>query len=94
MDIKVEVIVAGGVKQAPYGHLQQGELRLVDDKFGRFGIANGWFRHVPAEGEELVPTGELGAADGHNPETWEPGMPRISKTIKPDTGRIAAKSKK
>lgn len=81
--MKIEVIEPGGIKHAPYGHLQLGEIRVVDDQFGKFACANGWAKDVDGQ----VETGERGKLDHHNPEEWTPGAKLGSKKIQPASGK-------
>ena len=72
--MRIEVTESGGIKCEAYGHMQLGEVRVVDEEFGRLAVSNGWAKHLPAEGEELIPCGERGKKDG--------------KLIQPDKGTL------
>lgn len=72
--MRIEVTETGGIKTEAHGHMQLGEVRVVDDDFGKLAVGNGWAKHLPADGEELVPTGERGKKDG--------------KLIQPDKGTL------
>ena len=80
--MRIEVTETGGIKTEAYGHMQLGEIRVVDEAFGKLAVENGWAKHLPADGEQLVPTGERGKKDG--------------KFIQPDNGKLghAAKVRK
>lgn len=89
--MKLEIIEPSGIKHAPYGHLQAGEVRVVSEQDGHFFCANGWAKHLPAEGEQLVPTGKRGSQDYKDPATWQPAdadQPGQGK-IQPVDGKLA-----
>lgn len=79
--MRIEVTDPTGIKSENYGHMQTGEVRIVDDVFGQLAVKNGWARHLPADGEEEVSVGERGSQDGP------------LEVIQPDKGRLRAKSK-
>jgi len=76
------------IKHAPYGSLLKGEVRVVDAQFGRFACANGWAKHLPAEGEQLVPTGKRGSQDYHDPAEWKEGDAAKPPLIQPVDGKL------
>jgi len=71
------------IKQLPYGAMLKGEVRVVDEQFGRFACANGWARHLPADGETLVPTGTRGSQDYHDPVVWKEGDAAQKPLVQP-----------
>lgn len=76
--MKIEITEETGIKDAKYGHMQPGEVRVVDDDFGRFVCANGWARDL----EGLEPTGERGKLDRKDPAEWakeNPPEPRVEE---------------
>lgn len=76
--MRIEIIEPTGIKHAPYGHMLQGEVREVDEQFGRFACANGWAKDVAGQ----VPTGQRGSQDYQDPAKWEPGK-SASKAAEP-----------
>ena len=81
MSDRIHIKPLEDIRQAPYGILYKGEVRSVERPFGLFAIANGWAEHQPAEGEELIPLGERGSCDYHDPDTWTPDAPRKSRGV-------------
>ena len=78
--MKIEIIEPGGIKHAPYGHLQEGEIRVVDDHHGEFFCANGWAKDV----DDNVPTGDRGSLDRTDPEKFRSGDSLPAAEVKPD----------
>lgn len=66
--MKIEILEETGIKHAPYGHMQKGEIRVVDDHDGQFFCGNGWALDV----DENVPTGKRGSLDRKDPAAWGP----------------------
>lgn len=87
LDTKIEVLEPTGIKHAPYGHMLQGEVVIVDRQFAQFACANGWAKHYPKEGEEAIPTAEQrGTMDRHDPSKWKPGDAPRSKAAPLEVG--------
>lgn len=68
MTMRIEITEPTGVRTAEYGHMQQGEIRVVDDHLGQFYCANGWARDVDGH----VETGARGSLDRLVPAEWTP----------------------
>ena len=64
--MKIEILEETGIKTPEYGHMQKGEIRIVDDHLGAYYCSNGWARDC----DEKVPTGERGKLDRLNPAEW------------------------
>lgn len=69
--MKIEITEQTGIKTAEYGHMQHGEIRVVDNHLGQFYCANGWAKDV----DGVVPTGQRGSLDRQVPSEWKPENP-------------------
>jgi hypothetical protein len=73
--MKIEIIEPTGIRHEPFGHMQQGEIRVVPDHLGLFFVSNGWARDV----EEKAETGTRGEIDYEDPESWGKARQREGK---------------